>query len=1040
MPVHSFPSFKTAFRRRRVNNNSLDLIRSLTIQRTAWVNATRRLPVFQSRYYAELREDVLLLYPADQMLHYSTQHTTLEDLQRQSETLLSAIAQSIPAKFVTSFSLDATRFLTRPRNAVVLKAPGHLPTRVIFDTEHEKKLWLDDITNTVNRDKKRLSEFSVLKHVGKGASGRVYKVRDTTTNEILALKVIEKASVFESESSYRHAVDERIVLQIVRHHPFVLDMRYALQNSKRLFLVTEFCGGGDMFEYLNQQPTPLDENATRFVAAEVILAIEHLHNLGIVYRDLKLENILIDADGHIRLADFGLTKVLRQGNGKLKRTNTFCGTKEYVAPEMIRGDPYDMSLDFWALGILLYEMMSGKTPFYHDDHDQIYDRIEKAPIFFPVDISAEARSLIAALLKRRPIERLGTGSMGLEEIKLHEWFTDVDWDAVRAKALESPLREGLRFRRASMDDTTQMSARARKRHQQKIKALAAVKEDVKEDGHYASLLGSSVSISNRPKSPMEKRGGGILAGYCFRNVELYTPKSTEVPHQLASSAILEELSEKDSPRIEVTAVENDAGLATEVTASAVLANQMKIGPTPNGDAPGPVSRGTTPELVQMTEKREGASAPIVATTPHGPSPNFGKDDVLSVPSTPASVMVTTAVENNDVCSQSAPDSPSEKSAQFPLSHHFRHLSALLQAPSGDTDESAKTRQSDRVPDTTVVDARIEFCVSQTSDHGKARKGNELEISSTQHRQHDVKRAEFAIEERCEDGNHESRGEDRIEPTFEKVTPAASEMEKPTDGTLARLPNPPNQLAFVVQNELDTAEDSCENSPTKQGNNVSRQNLARGGSVLSCNKRNQSDGGTELNAVPTDDSGNESIEDQLRVLGPVLYDNAACGKETIRVTAVAEMCTGGEPSRGFPDALCSGEEIALVRKKEENLPSPPLSAREQCTTVRDQRSSEKMQIPDKHHLLVDRHGVSQGAPVHENPDAKNAPQPSSNSETTECSSENDSSGKELIAHMRNAKDDPRVSDVTSLVNDVKNPDVYASSPTSIADLDAANGKE
>ncbi|PXF45638.1 Ribosomal protein S6 kinase beta [Gracilariopsis chorda] len=1047
MPLPSLPSFKTAFRRRPAKNNSLDLIRSLTIQRTAWVNATRRLPVLQSRFYAELREQVLLLYPADQILQYSSQASTLEHLQRQSETLLSAIAQSIPAKFVTSFSLDATRFLPRPQKAVVLKTPGRLPTRVLFDSEHEKERWLDDITNAINRDKKRLSEFNVLKHVGKGASGRVYKVLDTTTNEILALKVIEKAYVFESESSYRHAMDERIVLQIVRHHPFVLDMRYALQNSKRLFLVTEYCGGGDMFEYLNQQPSPLDEEATRFVAAEVILAIEHLHNLGIVYRDLKLENILIDADGHIRLADFGLTKVLRQDNGKLKRTNTFCGTKEYVAPEMIRGDPYDMSLDFWALGILLYELMSGKTPFYHDDHDQIYDRIEKAPIFFPMDLSSEARSLIASLLKRRPIERLGTGSMGLEEIKLHEWFRDVDWDAVRAKTLESPLRKGLRFRRESTEDSAHMSARARKRHQQKQKAMAAVKADVREDSEYVSLLSSSVSISSRPKSPMEKRGGGILAGYCFRNIKPYTPKSTEAPQQLVSSAILEEFLERDSPEINVTVVENGAVLRTAETADIVSAKQTNTDPEPNGDASEPDSVGSTSKLDLAIEEDESISAPTVTMTTPTSSPKFEKRDSLSVPNTPASVTLSPTAENNEVCSRSAPDSPSEDTAQLSLSHHFRHLYALLQTSSGDNkDESATEPQSGTVPGSTVEDARIETvniksCVAQTEeDANEVRKRNELEISNTQNKQHVVKQREFLSADHVEERNCESNEEGQVESAVDEGKPDANELQKRKDGSFVQLPTPSNQLGSIVRTQTETTEERYEYSPRKQDNDTNGPNLAKGGSAVSSNIPKQSDGRTEISAAQADDLGHESSEGQISVAIPVLSDNSTCENETTRVTAVTEMCAGNLPSKNFTEILGSNEEIILTRKEEESSPSLPCSTEEKDKSARDQSSSQRVQPRDKHHEFVDRHGASREAVCQKNPEARKTRPSSSNSETTECSSENDSSGKELMAHMGSAKGDPRVSDVTSLVNDAKDSSGYASSPTSIIELNTANDKQ
>eukprot|EP00178_Gracilaria_changii_P012422 TRINITY_DN3515_c0_g1_i1.p1 TRINITY_DN3515_c0_g1~~TRINITY_DN3515_c0_g1_i1.p1 ORF type:complete len:978 (+),score=175.54 TRINITY_DN3515_c0_g1_i1:3161-6094(+) len=706
----SFPLYKRlkAFHRRRnAITNSLDLTRSLTIHLTACLTARVALSFTPSPYFAELREDVLLLYPIAQLVHFASGMFTYQSAQCQSHTTLSSIAQKVPAKHVISFAIEATRFSQRARKLVLVKTKGKPSVRLIFDSSEERDTWMQAISASLNREKKHLSHFKIIKHVGKGASGRVYKVLDTTTNETLALKVIDKAYVFETESSYRHAMDERIVLQIVRDHPFVLDMRYAFQNAKRLFLVTEYCGGGDMFEFLNQRPTPLPEEAARFVTCEIILAIEHIHNLGIVYRDLKLENILIDADGHVRLADFGLTKVLRQDNGKLCRTNTFCGTKEYVAPEMIRGDSYDMSLDFWALGILLYEMMSGKTPFYHDDHDQIYDRIEKAPIFFPTDFSSEVRSLITSLLKRRPKQRLGTGSMGIEEIKLHEWFKDVDWDSVKVKAVESPLRKGLRFRRESLDDS-QLSARAKKRRQEQRKAMAAVEQDVKADKKYVSSLGSGVHVGNRPKAPMEKRRGGILAGYCFRSLKPGKAPSEEILAQSGLGSMMEVYEESSSEaKVEATG----SGFMSDSTSAVALMTE-----TTNADGGKDVSATSA-----SSHGSEAASSPAIGESDPNeimviPSKNNQSEDSLTVKGKSASMPPTPAITSADSpaietkggpsCS-SAPATPRSKPFQLPPSHHFPHLQALLKSSSSENAKIEDSTHATGVPMDTVVNARID---------------------------------------------------------------------------------------------------------------------------------------------------------------------------------------------------------------------------------------------------------------------------------------------------------------------------------------------
>lgn len=387
-----------------------------------------------------------------------------------------------------------------------------------FDHVTHMTEWRHALLESLSRDRKRLSDFDIIRHVGKGASGRVYQVEDKQTKERLALKVIEKTTVFESEDTYRHAMDERIVLQMIREHPFILDMRYAFQNAKRLFIVTEFCGGGDMFEFMNRKVAPLDEDTTRFVAAEILLALEHLHSFGVVYRDLKLENILIDDEGHTRLADFGLTKVLMREDGTLRRTKTFCGTREYVAPEMLRGDAYDTVIDFWTFGILLYEMMSGRTPFYTADHNEIYKRIEKAPIFYPRNLSSEVRELLGKLLQRDPAQRLGAGKDGLEAIKNHEWFESIDWNALReGRGGVSPLKKAIKF--FAQEDAKKKSPKSdgkkSKRQLKQEKALSSLLADIKEDSKYASFSSqnSSQHVVLRARSP--KRGDKMLAGYSF---------------------------------------------------------------------------------------------------------------------------------------------------------------------------------------------------------------------------------------------------------------------------------------------------------------------------------------------------------------------------------------------------------------------------------------------------------------------------------------------------------------------------------------------
>lgn len=543
--------------RRSLQPESLNLVRVLAIHNSTWLSArVSPLPHFvtPTRYWAELRDDVLILYPLSHLhLLYKTLQvspdpthpfplSTISEPQ-QLETLppaqISALAARVASVHVLAFVLTSPRLVFREHHLALslrsrLARPG---VRIIFDSPEHLGCWRDDLLRARSRVRKRLSDFDILRHVGKGASGRVYEVHDRITSERFALKVIEKSTVFESKDTYRHAMDERLVLQMIRHHPYILDLRYAFQNAKRLFLVTEFCAGGDLFEFMNRRVAPLDEQSARFLAAQILLALGHLHSLGIVYRDLKLENILVDEDGHARLADFGLTKVLRQPDGSLCRTATFCGTREYVAPEMLRGDAYDTSLDMWTFGILLYEMLSGRTPFYTSDTADIYKRIEKAPVFYPRNLSDAARDLLSKLLVRDPEKRLGCGGEGIAEIQRHPWFRTTDWEAMECKkGLVSPLKQSMayvlresemqaRFQSGASGSTSSILSRGKDRKLVKQqRALAEVVADAKQElrmlplrnADKKSSTGSlSGSILSRPRSSIEKHREGVLAGYSF---------------------------------------------------------------------------------------------------------------------------------------------------------------------------------------------------------------------------------------------------------------------------------------------------------------------------------------------------------------------------------------------------------------------------------------------------------------------------------------------------------------------------------------------
>lgn len=537
--------------RRTLQPEALNLVRVLPVQNGAWISARiATIPSLASstRYWAEHRDDVLILYPALQLL--LQHHRFIESLPphrslpfgpasniSQLEALphdhIFVLAKSVPSTAVVAFLLSNVRLSCRQNAHSILLKPSRVrpAAQISFDSESAVSQWRDGLERAVVRDRKRLADFNIIRHVGKGASGRVYEIEDKITSEKFALKVIEKSTILESKDTYRHAMDERLVLQMIRHHPYILDMHYAFQNSRRLFIVTEYCEGGDMFEFMNRRVAPLDEDTARFVSAQVLLALTHLHQLGIIYRDLKLENILIDADGNIRLADFGLTKVLRQSDGKLCRTSTFCGTREYVAPEMLRGDAYDTALDFWTFGIFLYEMLSGQTPFYSSDNSEIYKRIEKSSVSYPRNLSSDVRSLINKLLVREPRKRLGASKGGISVLKNHRWYASIDWDKLMERgSMTSPLKRSIDYLRGQQDRVSSlitMPGHITRKSRDEIKqekAIATVVADVQADQKLAAVQTSSQHFGRRWSSsfmrkakPRARNGDVILAGYAYNN-------------------------------------------------------------------------------------------------------------------------------------------------------------------------------------------------------------------------------------------------------------------------------------------------------------------------------------------------------------------------------------------------------------------------------------------------------------------------------------------------------------------------------------------
>jgi len=284
----------------------------------------------------------------------------------------------------------------------------------------------------VKANKVRIDDFERLKVLGRGSFGKVMMVRHKVTREIYAMKILKKSSIM-ARNQVEHTKSERRILESLQH-PFLVTLRYAFQSKDKLYFVLDYFQGGELFFHLkNVRRFP--EEVARLYTAEIALALGHLHKLGYVYRDLKPENILLDQSGHVCLTDFGLSKDVEPGD----KANTFCGTPEYLAPEIVAGHGHDKAVDWWSLGILLYELTVGIPPFYDANPNDMYNKIQRGILRFPPFLSEQCKSMIVALLNRTPEKRLGSFN-DVEDIKNHPYYEGFDWDKLYRKEIDIPFK------------------------------------------------------------------------------------------------------------------------------------------------------------------------------------------------------------------------------------------------------------------------------------------------------------------------------------------------------------------------------------------------------------------------------------------------------------------------------------------------------------------------------------------------------------------------------------------------------------------------
>lgn len=356
-------------------------------------------------------------------------------------------------------------------------------------SEPSMHAWRNALSHVTSIPLPNLNTLTIQSVIGRGGGGKVFVVNWSHDGNSYALKVIDKSHSFKSGKAFRHVASERLLMEKVGWHPFLLQMQFAFQTDCNLFIGTPFCRGGDLASYIRHKGdktfpgTPndvwmmqlaagghkkiygrLSENQTRLIAAEVILGVEHLHSRGIVYRDLKPENIFIDASGHIRIGDYGLAKQLsddgvfnrsmssgasvsspraigtdletgravgqpfRNDSSKLVKTTSICGTRNYLPPEMLHGKLYSFEADIWSLGVMLYRMLCGIFPFDGRRTKEVFHRIKKEKVKMPYWLSEEARELLSGLLEKRPERRLS-----IEDVKKLAFFESIEWDDVLHK-------------------------------------------------------------------------------------------------------------------------------------------------------------------------------------------------------------------------------------------------------------------------------------------------------------------------------------------------------------------------------------------------------------------------------------------------------------------------------------------------------------------------------------------------------------------------------------------------------------------------------
>ncbi|KAG1452940.1 hypothetical protein G6F55_008403 [Rhizopus delemar] len=328
----------------------------------------------------------------------------------------------------SSLLRDFTR-VQRDEDVLLSTQPTYM---TLIPAMHPKPVGDKPVPDTTRSSQATIDDFSLIRVLGKGCIGKVLLVRSKRDHRLYALKAIQKQWVLRQKELV-HTRAERDILVCLRNQPFLVQLHQVFQTSSSLFLLLDYHSGGDLATQLSLTTT-FTPTRTRFYAAEIVQGLSALHGHGIIYRDLKPENVLIGRDGHIVLTDFGLSKLFKEDETPL--THTFCGTAEYLAPEILLGEAYGFVVDFWSLGTLIYEMLYGITPFWAETHINMYRRVIKDRLQFPSSFDKPTRDFLSGLLEKEAKERLGWN--GIQEIQSHPYFQSIDWTLAANRQLTPP--------------------------------------------------------------------------------------------------------------------------------------------------------------------------------------------------------------------------------------------------------------------------------------------------------------------------------------------------------------------------------------------------------------------------------------------------------------------------------------------------------------------------------------------------------------------------------------------------------------------------